>query len=101
MADARVGQKRGRNPAEQNGHSSSSAIQQKWRVELAPDGANDEAFGGCRGYESSYIRSEQIGEGTYGQVYVATDLQDQSQVALKKVMDVERFVMCHFHCLWR
>lgn len=94
MADARVGQSRAKRPLEQNGNST-LAIQQKWRVEMAPEGANDEAYGGCRSYETSYVRSEQIGEGTYGQVYVATDLRDNSQVALKKVMDAQHFCACH------
>lgn len=43
-----------------------------WKVELAPVGAQDDAFGGCRAIETSYKRKEQIGEGTYGQVRLPT-----------------------------
>ena len=39
-----------------------------WKVELAPVGAKDDVFGGCRSIEGTYVRKEQIGEGTYGQV---------------------------------
>jgi serine/threonine protein kinase len=78
MEETAVGQKR---PRPANGDLPIP----KWKVELPPVGAGDEQFGGCRDYETSYHRSNQIGEGTYGQVYVATDLQDRSQVALKKV----------------
>jgi len=32
-----------------------------------------------------YERAEKIGEGTYGEVYKATDMQSQEIVALKKI----------------
>ena len=39
----------------------------------------------------SYHRDKQIGEGTYGEVYLATDLLTRDRVALKKIrMDNEK-----------
>ena len=62
-----------------------------WRVELPAGGAGDDQFGGCRTVEQAFRREQQIGEGTYGQVYLATDLRDGAKVALKRVrMDNER-----------
>ena len=53
--------------------------------------AGDEEWGGCRCVEDSYEKLRQIGEGTYGQVYLARDVRDNSLVALKRVrMDNER-----------
>ncbi|KAK9829831.1 hypothetical protein WJX72_008122 [[Myrmecia] bisecta] len=64
---------------------------QKFKVELPNVGAGDDAFGGCRSIEHCYERLDQIGEGTYGQVYLARDKQDGSLVALKKIrMDNEK-----------
>ena len=62
-----------------------------WRVELPATSAGDEEWGGCRCVEDSYEKLRQIGEGTYGQVYLARDVRDSSLVALKRVrMDNER-----------
>ena len=68
-----------------------SSTAPSWRVELPAGGAGDDQFGGCRTVEQAYRREQQIGEGTYGQVYLATDLRDGTKVALKRVrMDNER-----------
>ncbi len=40
----------------------------RWRVELPTSETIDEQWGGCRGVESAYEKTHQIGEGTYGQV---------------------------------
>ena len=62
-----------------------------WRVELPATSAGDEEWGGCRCVEDSYEKLRQIGEGTYGQVYLARDVRDGALVALKRVrMDNER-----------
>lgn len=62
-----------------------------WRVELPATSAGDEEWGGCRCVEDSYEKLRQIGEGTYGQVYLARDARDGALVALKRVrMDNER-----------
>ena len=62
-----------------------------WRVELPATSAGDEDWGGCRCVEDSYEKLRQIGEGTYGQVYLARDVRDGALVALKRVrMDNER-----------
>ena len=37
-------------------------------MELPSSEAIDEQWGGCRGVESAYEKTHQIGEGTYGQV---------------------------------
>ena len=39
----------------------------RWKVDL-PQNENDEQWGGCRQVESAYEKTNQIGEGTYGQV---------------------------------
>ncbi|CAL5220168.1 g2134 [Coccomyxa viridis] len=63
----------------------------RWKVELPSSDSIDEQWGGCRGVESAYEKTNQIGEGTYGQVYLATDKQNGDQVALKKIrMDTEK-----------
>lgn len=62
-----------------------------WRLELPPSSAGDDAYGGCRCLEDGYTKLRQIGEGTYGQVYLARDERDGSLVALKRVrMDNEK-----------
>jgi hypothetical protein len=77
---AKVGEKRSGSKAGLNG-----LVTAKWKVELPNIGAGDEQFGGCRSVEHCYKKEQQIGEGTYGQVYLAQDVADGSQVALKKV----------------
>ena len=37
-------------------------------MELPSSDTVDEQWGGCRGVESAYEKTNQIGEGTYGQV---------------------------------
>ncbi|CAL8470770.1 g10312 [Coccomyxa elongata] len=70
---------------------SGSQIKQRWQVQLPDVGAGDAQFGGCRGVEHSYQRLDQIGEGTYGQVYLAKDMKTSELVALKKIrMDNEK-----------
>lgn len=62
-----------------------------WRLELPASSAGDDAYGGCRCLEDGYTKLRQIGEGTYGQVYLARDERDGSLVALKRVrMDNEK-----------
>ena len=47
--------------------------------------------GWCRCVEDCYTIVKQIGEGTYGQVYLAKETQTQAMVALKKIrMDTEK-----------
>ena len=71
--------------------SSSTTTPFHWRVELPATSAGDEEWGGCRCVEDSYEKLRRIGEGTYGQVYLARDVRDNSLVALKRVrMDNER-----------
>ncbi|KAK9904109.1 hypothetical protein WJX75_004762 [Coccomyxa subellipsoidea] len=66
-------------------------LAERWKVQLPNVGAGDEQFGGCRGVEHCYERVKQIGEGTYGQVYLATDNKTNEFVALKKIrMDNEK-----------
>jgi hypothetical protein len=64
------------------------------KIELPGTGSNDELFGGCRTIESAYefnAKVDQIGEGTYGQVYLAKNRQTGKKVALKKIrMDTEK-----------
>ena len=71
--------------------STSTTTPFHWRVELPATSAGDEEWGGCRCVEDSYEKLRQIGEGTYGQVYLARDVRDGALVALKRVrMDNER-----------
>lgn len=56
----------------------------KWKLEMDPSTAKDELYGGCRSVEC-YKLLDQIGEGTYGQVYLAEDRQTGERVALKKI----------------
>ena len=56
----------------------------EFKVELPEDSSRDEQFGGCRSVER-YERLDQIGEGTYGQVYLARDRETGEMVALKKI----------------
>eukprot|EP00873_Tetraselmis_striata_P033443 jgi/Tetstr1/453707/TSEL_040663.t1 len=42
-------------------------------------------FGSCRVVDEAYIKVKQIGEGTYGQVYLALDRETKEKVALKKI----------------
>ena len=71
--------------------SSAATTPFHWRVELPATSAGDEEWGGCRCVEDSYEKLRQIGEGTYGQVYLARDVRDGALVALKRVrMDNER-----------
>lgn len=47
--------------------------------------------GACRFMEDCYDIRSQIGEGTYGQVYIARDRSSHEEVALKKIrMDNEK-----------
>ncbi|KAK9842364.1 hypothetical protein WJX81_008632 [Elliptochloris bilobata] len=63
----------------------------RWKVELPTGTAGDDQFGGCRTVEHSYVKNKQIGEGTYGQVYLANDKETNEEVALKKIrMDNEK-----------
>ncbi|KAL4442464.1 hypothetical protein ABPG77_005048 [Micractinium sp. CCAP 211/92] len=67
-------------------------IPTEWRIELPERGAQADAeFGGCRSIESGYVRGPVLGQGTYGEVYLATDLQTKEKVAAKKIkMDNEK-----------
>ncbi len=63
-------------------------------MKIEPPGSDaDEQYGGTRNVQSAYILNpeHQIGEGTYGQVYLATCRSTNDQVALKKIrMDNEK-----------
>ena len=62
----------------------------KYQIYLPGDSAGDEQFGGCRSIDR-YERLDQIGEGTYGQVFLAREKQTGELVALKKIrMDNEK-----------
>ncbi|CAG9464294.1 unnamed protein product [Pedinophyceae sp. YPF-701] len=65
--------------------------QMAFRVE-APVDAEEELFKGCELVEDHYERMDQIGQGTFGQVYLGRSRKDGKQlVALKKVkMDNEK-----------
>jgi serine/threonine protein kinase len=48
-------------------------------------------FGTCRVVDDAYVKVKQIGEGTYGRVYLALDRQTDEKVALKKIrLDSEK-----------
>jgi serine/threonine protein kinase len=85
MEEPKVGQKRSVDKAGFSNATGGPPLSTKWKVELPPIGAGDDLFGGCRSVEHCYKKEQQIGEGTYGQVYLAQDVKDNSQVALKKV----------------
>ncbi|KAI7837692.1 hypothetical protein COHA_008485 [Chlorella ohadii] len=69
-----------------------SSIPTEWRLELPEAGATPDAeFGGCRSIEAGYHRGHVLGQGTYGEVYLATDLRSRDKVAAKKIkMDNEK-----------
>ncbi|KAG2489155.1 hypothetical protein HYH03_012381 [Edaphochlamys debaryana] len=55
--------------------------------------SSDDVFGGTRSIHSAYVFSvdKQIGEGTYGQVFMGHDRKTNDKVALKKIrMDTEK-----------
>lgn len=61
-----------------------------YKIDLPGDASRDEQFGGCRSVDR-YDRLHQIGEGTYGQVFLAKDRDTGELVALKKIrMDNEK-----------
>ena len=64
----------------------------KWKVELPNVADSDDTFGGCRSIEKCYDKGPQIGEGTYGEVFLATPKGSPTdKVALKKIrMDNEK-----------
>lgn len=74
------------------GPKQTQEIPTEWRIELPESGANaDSEFGGCRSIEAGYDRGPVLGQGTYGEVYLATDLAKGDQVAAKKIkMDNEK-----------
>ena len=55
-----------------------------FKIELPEDSGRDEQFGGCRSIDR-YERLNQIGEGTYGQVFLAKEKETGELVALKKI----------------
>jgi cyclin-dependent kinase 12/13 len=59
----------------------------KSKIELPSFGGGDELFGGTRTVNSAYTFDvdKQIGEGTYGQVFLGNDRKTQDKVALKKI----------------
>lgn len=62
------------------------------KIELPGEGADDDKFETTKSVSELYDFAEQIGEGTYGQVYVGcTKGNPQDRVALKKIrMDTEK-----------
>lgn len=63
------------------------------KIELPAAGSGDEQFGGTKTVHSAYRFSvdKQIGEGTYGQVFMGHCKKDEDKVALKKIrMDTEK-----------
>ncbi|KDD74762.1 protein kinase, partial [Helicosporidium sp. ATCC 50920] len=67
-------------------------IPEEWKIELPDQGAT---LGGqpmgCRSIESGYQRQFVLGQGTYGEVYRAIDLETGDVVAAKKIkMDNEK-----------
>eukprot|EP00798_Chlamydomonas_sp_ICE-L_P024420 gene24421-10019_t len=63
------------------------------KIEMPAAGAGDEQYGGTRAIQSAYTWShdQQIGEGTYGQVFLGNDNISDDKVALKKIrMDTEK-----------
>ncbi|GFR45407.1 hypothetical protein Agub_g6782, partial [Astrephomene gubernaculifera] len=63
------------------------------RIEMPSSVGGDESFGGTRSIHSAYVFSvdKQIGEGTYGQVFMGHDRVTNDKVALKKIrMDTEK-----------
>lgn len=61
-------------------------------MELPSVAESDSIFGGCRSIEKCYDKGHQIGEGTYGEVFLASPKEDKTdRVALKKIrMDNEK-----------
>ena len=61
-------------------------------MELPSVAESDSVFGGCRSIEKCYDKGPQIGEGTYGEVFLASPKGDPTdRVALKKIrMDNEK-----------
>ncbi|EFJ44600.1 cyclin dependent kinase [Volvox carteri f. nagariensis] len=63
------------------------------RIEMPSSNSGDDVFGGTRSIHSAYVFSvdKQIGEGTYGQVFMGHDRKTNDKVALKKIrMDTEK-----------
>ncbi|PNH04838.1 Cyclin-dependent kinase C-1, partial [Tetrabaena socialis] len=63
------------------------------KIEMPTSISGDDQFGGTRSIHSAYVFSvdKQIGEGTYGQVFMGHDRASNDKVALKKIrMDTEK-----------
>ncbi|GIL76650.1 hypothetical protein Vretimale_8840 [Volvox reticuliferus] len=76
--------------AHMNSTSSSTPLT---RIEMPSSNSGDDVFGGTRSIHSAYVFSvdKQIGEGTYGQVFMGHDRKTNDKVALKKIrMDTEK-----------
>lgn len=73
--------------------NSASANTPLTRIEMPSTNSGDDVFGGTRSIHSAYVFSvdKQIGEGTYGQVFMGHDRKTNDKVALKKIrMDTEK-----------
>ena len=76
-------------PAGEPAATSSKPEKKLWKVEMPTDVPAQSGW--CRCVEDCYTIVKQIGEGTYGQVYLAKETQTQAMVALKKIrMDTEK-----------
>ncbi|KAK9842154.1 hypothetical protein WJX84_000619 [Apatococcus fuscideae] len=62
-----------------------SAVTTSYEVEMPQYGA-DQIGQGCRGLEAAYLKQEQIGGGSYGEVFLAIERLMGQRVALKKLV---------------
>ncbi len=82
-------QRRMQQPSNPNGASAAPLT----KIEMPTATSGDDQFGGTRSIHQAYVFSvdKQIGEGTYGQVFMGHDRKTNDKVALKKIrMDTEK-----------
>ena len=77
-------------PASQTDSAPAAKPEKKlWKIEMPTDAPAQTTW--CRCVEDCYTIVKQIGEGTYGQVYLAQANETKAMVALKKIrMDTEK-----------
>ncbi|PSC69315.1 cyclin-dependent kinase C-2-like isoform A [Micractinium conductrix] len=75
-----------------SGPAKHTPIPTEWRIELPGEGVGyDTEFGGCRSIDVGYNRGPVLGQGTYGEVFLAHDKRTGEKVAAKKIkMDNEK-----------
>lgn len=63
-------------------------------MELPSSDSIDEQWGGCRGVESAYEKTNQIGEGTYGQVRNVKELVSLTGILCLSVQPAQGCQCC-------